>query len=167
MIESRPVNQREFRTTMGLFATGVAVLTVYTDDGSWLGMTANAITSVSLEPLLVLVCVEKRASIVEPLLKASGFTLSILNDQQRDLSTYFAGFWESETPPPFAVDDWPGGPRLKGCLGAVNLTRSETLEGGDHWIVMGEVRGLYRSASAARPLIFFRGGYWSTATSEE
>lgn len=158
------VDTREFRRTMGLFATGVTVLAVATDDDEIIGMTANAVTSVSLEPTLILVCVGKEANISRPLLEAPGFTLSFLSETQEALSNYFAGFWNDEIPPPaFEFVQWEGGPLLAGAIGAVSCRRYEVYEGGDHWIVLGEVTHVYRADDNARPLLFFRGEYRALA----
>src|SRR5690349_6934418 len=80
----------EFRRTMGLFATGVTVITVR--EGQVIhGMTANAVTSVSLDPLLVLVCVDSRTRMSEMLPRAGRFAINVLSEGQRPLSHHFAG----------------------------------------------------------------------------
>jgi flavin reductase (DIM6/NTAB) family NADH-FMN oxidoreductase RutF len=146
---------------MGLFATGVTVLTVRDGGGQVRGMTANAVTSVSLEPTLLLVCVGKQANIAPALLAAGSFSLSFLPEDRADLSEYFAGLWRDGTPPPgFAWAEWGvNAPRLDACLAAVACRTERVLDGGDHWIVIGEVVDLYHAESPGRPLIFFGGRY--------
>lgn len=158
------VDTREFRRTMGLFATGVGVLAVPAGDDEIIAMTANAITSVSLDPTLILVCVGKQANISQALLEAPGFTVSFLSETQEALSNYFAGYWNDEIPPPaFEFAPWEGGPRLAGTIGTLGCRRYEVHEGGDHWIVLGEVTHVVRADDAARPLLFFRGEYHTLA----
>ena len=143
--EKTALTSKDFRQTMALFGTGVTVMAVETPDGEIVGMTANAFTSVSLEPMLVLVCVGKKANIAPAVLEAEGFSLSILSEDQEDLSNFFAGIWDKEkTPPPdFEFDAWHGAPRLKGAIGAIGCHVYDIHEGGDHWIVIGEVVGLH------------------------
>lgn len=143
---------------MALFATGVAVLAVEGPDGEVTGMTANAITSVSLDPLLLLVCVEKIANIAGLIQDASGFSLSFLGENQQALSDYFAGRWQGD-PPPFEFEPWVGVPLLSGCIAAIGCRRYAVVEGGDHWIVEGEVIALHRVPDAADPLLFFASRY--------
>lgn len=155
------VDVHEFRHTMGLFATGVSVLAVSTEEGDVQGMTANAITSVSLNPRLILICVDKKARITPAMLEAETFTLSFLSEAQQPLSNYFAGLWNDEYPAPaFDFIEWEGGHRLAGTLGSLFCRQYEVHEGGDHWIVLGEVQHVFQADEQAEPLLFFRGRYW-------
>ena len=154
-----PVQPREFRNTIGLFATGVTVISVVHDDDELHAMTANAVTSLSLEPPLVVFCLAKRARMVDELKRANGFAINILREDQQPLSDYFAGRRSGPTPPPFRFVAWQGGPRLEGCIAAVGCRLVECLEGGDHFIVVGEVIGLYQAPEPRRPLLFFAGTY--------
>ena len=156
--EEVTIDSQAFRNTMGLFATGVTVMAVEVA-GEIFGMTANAITSVSLEPLLVLVCVQKEAHLMELLRKSEGFSINILSEEQENLSSFFANMWGKPEPPPFAFQPWLGGPRLEGVIGAIACKTMEFLEGGDHWIVLGQVIGLYRAENSANPLLYYRGQY--------
>jgi flavin reductase (DIM6/NTAB) family NADH-FMN oxidoreductase RutF len=148
----------DYRRAMGLFATGVAVLAVYEPDGRVTGMTANAITSVSLDPLLLLVCVDKMANIASAIINAGGFSLSFLSDQQEALSDYFAGRGVDPAPA-FSFEDWSGGPLLAGCIAAIGCRRYAVVEGGDHWIVEGEVIALHHPEPSNEPLMFFASEY--------
>jgi len=122
-------------------------------------MTANSLTSVSLEPILLLVCVQKTAHIMPHLQANEVFSLSILSYEQIPLSDYFAGRSPLPEPPPFEFVTWEGGLRLAGCVGALGCVRHQVLEGGDHWIVLGRVTALYCSDDPPHPLIFFGGRY--------
>lgn len=157
----------EYRRTMGQFATGVTVLTTSKPDGTPMAMTANAVTSVSLDPLLLLVCVSKNAEMAPVITQANTFSLSILARAQQDLSNYFAGMWPEDTPlPEFTFKSWGIGYRLENCLGALRCRRAEVIEGGDHYIVMGEVTGLYRIEHDDDPLLYYKGRYLRTAPIE-
>src|SRR5947207_12410149 len=81
---------REFRNALGQFATGVTVVTVEREPGSVFGMTANAFTSVSLNPMLILICVDERAKILPLLHKKKRFGISVLKQGQQAVSEYFA-----------------------------------------------------------------------------
>lgn len=156
--EETRVTSRAFRTTMGLFATGVTVVATEVE-GEVHGMTANAITSVSLEPLLILVCVKKEANLAPALRRSGQFSINILSEERADLSIFFAGMWTEATPPPFAFQAWIGGPRLEGAIGALACKVDQFLEGGDHWIITGLVVGLYQPDTPANPLLYYRGEY--------
>ena len=89
-LQRRPIiDAKEYRNIIGRFATGVTVVTTAVD--GWLhGMTANALTSVSLDPLLLLVCVDKEAHTHDHLTHAGSFTVNILSEDQEDVSRVFA-----------------------------------------------------------------------------
>ena len=153
------IDPRAFRTTIGLFATGVTIVAVVHDDDELHAMTANAITSLSLDPPLVIFCLAKRAKMVEELQRANGFSINLLREDQQPLSDYFAGRRTGPTPPPFRFVAWQGGPRLEGCIGAIGCRLEECLEGGDHFIVVGRILELYQAPEPRRPLLFFAGAY--------
>jgi flavin reductase (DIM6/NTAB) family NADH-FMN oxidoreductase RutF len=156
--EANTLNSRAFRNVMGLFATGVTVIAAEAE-GEIHGMTANAITSVSLDPMLVLVCVQKNAHMAGALSQAGQFSINILDEQGADLSNFFAGIWTKPEPPPFTFEPWIGGPRLQGAIGSVGCKITHSYEGGDHWIVVAEVIALYHPEGPANPLLFYRGRY--------
>ncbi len=155
------VDTKAYRQTIGLFATGVTVL-LAERDGVVHGMTANAVTSLSLEPTLVIVCPSKRANLADFLTAGNCFTINILSEQQEALSNFFAS-WRHEGPPPayeFVAWDAAGqAPRLDGCLAALACQVQQVHDGGDHWIVVGQVLDLYRGEGLHRPLLFFGGNY--------
>ncbi len=161
------LDTRLYRRTMGLFATGVAVLTTRSAAHAVVAMTANSVTSVSLEPLLLLVCVNREAHIATHLMEAETFCLSFLAEDQGALSDYFAGISRLPEPPAFRFVEWEGGSRLEDCIGAVGCRRSQVLEGGDHWIVLGDVMALHRPDNPAPPLVFWGGQYRRLAPPDE
>lgn len=152
------IDSREYRNIIGLFATGVTVVATEFE-GELQTMTASAIASVSLEPLLLLVCVGKKLALSDSLGKSEGFTVNILRENQEALSNYFADLWHEEEPPPFSFEPWEGIPRLKGCIASLRCVPYEVFEGGDHRIVVGRVVGLHRGAEPYRPLLYYRSRY--------
>jgi flavin reductase (DIM6/NTAB) family NADH-FMN oxidoreductase RutF len=149
---------RRFRNTIGLFATGVAVVAARIGEDV-IAMTANAVASVSLDPMLVLFCPERHTRLAHHLDRMAGFTISLLRDDQQPLSTFFAGGWKDPTPPPFQFVHTRTALRLEGSLASIDCDLERTIEAGDHWIVVGRVVGLHIGPEPHRPLLFFRGQY--------
>lgn len=152
-----PAEPAAFRRITGLFATGVTVVAVEVPDGVH-GMTANAVTSVSLDPLLVLVCVDRKARMHRHLEEGKIYSVNILREGQESLSRYFAGSWHHSSPPEFRFIRSEHGPVLVGALGTVGCRMERLLDGGDHTMVLSRVIGLYEGESG-HPLIFFGGRY--------
>ena len=154
---STGIDARTFRQTVGHFATGVTIITTEVD-GAIRALTANSFTAVSLDPPLVLFCVGKATKTGQIIHSVNGFAVNILRQEQQDLSTYFAGGWTHPQPPAFTFVPWEGGPRLDGCAAAIGCSIHAIHEGGDHWIVVGEVRALHRTACKS-PLVFHGSRY--------
>jgi flavin reductase (DIM6/NTAB) family NADH-FMN oxidoreductase RutF len=159
-VRTAALDAEAFRKVMGNFATGVTVVTTNVD-GKLHGFTANAVTSVSLDPLLFLVCVDKKANAHGELSKAKHFGVSVLGIDQQHVSNTFAKTALPEEGTlrgmSYRMGD-TGVPLLTGCLAALECEVHEFLEGGDHTIVIGRaVAGCVDSD--APPLIFFRGRY--------
>jgi flavin reductase (DIM6/NTAB) family NADH-FMN oxidoreductase RutF len=152
------IDPRTLRQTVGRFVTGVTVISMEID-GEIRAMTANSFTSLSLDPPLVLFCLGKDTKAGLMIHESPGFAVSILSHTQRDLSSYFAGMWRGTTPPPFTFIAWEGGPRLEGCVAAMGCRTHGIHEGGDHWIVVGQVIATHRDEAAGEPLVFFGGRY--------
>ena len=141
---------------MGRFATGVTVVTTGRD-GDYSGLTANAVASLSLNPPLVLVAVERGAHSHEYLVNHRVFAMNILAESQEHLSQRFA----TRGPKVFTDLEFTtaatGAPILAGTLGYVDCKVVEILTGGDHDIFVGEI--LAGEARDGEPLLYFRGGY--------
>ena len=152
------IDPRAFRDLAGLFTTGVAIVTLEAH-GEVHAMTANAVASLSLDPMLMLFCPAKKARLAEHLEHMRQFTLNFLREDQEALSTYFAGGWKSSPAPPFRFVPSAAGPRLEGSLAAIGCDVERVSDGGDHWIVTGRVIALHRGIEPLRPLLFFRGKY--------
>jgi len=152
------LDSTSFRRVMGLFATGVGLITAQAG-ARMHGMTANSIASVSLDPLLVLVCVGKQARLL-PLLRESGtFAINFLTGEQELVARHFAGQRYDGQPPEIHFEPWRGGPRLRGCLATLGCRIAQMINAGDHWVVIGQVIALGEGASEAEPLLYYRGHY--------
>ena len=148
---------QELRRVMGLFATGVTVLTTRDDHGHPYGLTANAVTSLSLMPPLLLICIDKTAETHPHFLTSRCFVVNILAEDQEELSTRFAKSGGDKFGTlPFSVNQ-DGVPVLEGTLAHLECRILETHEGGDHVIHIGEVQ--HTEVRGGRPLLFFQGRY--------
>jgi flavin reductase (DIM6/NTAB) family NADH-FMN oxidoreductase RutF len=152
------LQQKEFREALGFFATGVAVIATEVDDRVH-AMTANAVSSLSLDPMLVLFCPGKKARFSNLLHRATHYSINFLRHDQQALSTYFAGGWKDPRPPPFRFVASGNFQRLQGALSALLCVRHQVLDGGDHWLVTARVDETHRGIEPYRPLVFFRGEY--------
>ncbi len=150
--------RRGLRDTAGLFPTGVAIVTAEVQ-GEVHAMTVNAVTSLSLDPLLMLFCPSKKSRLAQRLSEVKQFTLNFLREEQEALSSYFAGGWRDGAAPPFRFVPSRAGPRLEGSLASVGCELGQVVDGGDHWIVTGRVVAMHRGIEPHRPLVFFAGKY--------
>ena len=161
MTTGMAIDSRAFRQAVGQFVTGVTVIAIDID-GEIRAMTANSFTSLSLEPPLVLFCLGKQTKAGQLVHTAPGFSVNILSEEQQDLSRYFAGVWKERTPPPFTFVAWhDGAPRLDGSSASLGCVTHAIHEGGDHWIVVGEVVAIHRPDEPPVPLVFHGGRYVS------
>ena len=153
--------QAEFRNAMGCFATGVTILTLE-DEGEVHGMTANAFTSVSLDPLLVLVCVDQRAKTHAHLRGKKRFGVNVLAANQRAISEYYAEetrtYDRAEKESGARFDRTRHGtPVLHGALAYLECRLHTVQDAGDHSIFIAEVEDVV--VREGEPLLFFRGEY--------
>jgi flavin reductase (DIM6/NTAB) family NADH-FMN oxidoreductase RutF len=156
------VGPAEFRHAMGHFATGVTVVTSMGADGSPVGTTANAVSSLSLDPPLVLVCFDRGSLTLQAVRVHGAFVINVLAAPQRHLSANFArrgpeSSWEGVRHRPGPT----GSPRLEGALAALECTVERRFPGGDHEIVVGRVRDVETAGGEAVPLLYWRGAYQS------
>ncbi|HEV2254897.1 MAG TPA: flavin reductase family protein [Streptosporangiaceae bacterium] len=155
-----------FRKAMGSFPTGVTVVTVACDDGDMHGMTVNSFSSVSLDPMLVLVCLNETSRGAGLIERAEAFVVNVLSAGQQDVSRWFAN---RDRPAGSAMfDGVPFEPGVTGCPVLADATASfdcrlrQSHRAGDHLIVLGEVVALVHRPQL-EPLIFHAGTYGSLA----
>lgn len=153
-----PIEKYQFVRVMGSFASGVTVVTVAGADGVPKGFTASAVSSLSLEPRMLLVCVNQRSTTLGIIQGAGSFAVNILAASQQDIAQQFT----MPTDERFLGLRWrPGGdtgaPIIDGSLAYAECRLVDTCRGGDHVILMGEI--LSGDAHDAEPLLYFRGRY--------
>ena len=150
--------QRAFRDTIGWFATGVTVVTTTGPDGP-AGMTTNAVASLSLDPLLMLVCFDRGSRTLEVVRASRRFAVNVLRADDVDLAAVFASKrvpaekFESVT-----HSEAHGVPVLDSALAWIACELRELVPGGDHEIGIGEVIGM-GAGEPSDPLVWFRGAY--------
>jgi flavin reductase len=156
-----PLSTSEFRKALGHFATGVTVVTVLRDDGQIHGMTANSFSSVSLEPLQILVCVDRLALTHKFLHERRAFGINILGEDHEAIARYFA---RTDQEPEAAMrigvkfeSSQRGTPLLGDTLVQLDCDLDTAIESGDHSIFIGEVVEL--RMGEGRPLLFHGGQF--------
>ena len=151
------VTAERLRQLMGQFATGVTVVTAVDGEGNKAGMTASAVAAVSLEPPLILVCVNSKDPLHPVLKNAAAFAVNVLANDQESLSRRFA----DKAADRFAGVDCSAGPSgvplLAGALANLVCVPWSTHSGGDHTIFVGQV--IQGAAFDGDPLLHFRGNY--------
>ena len=151
------VTPDEFRSVLGRFPSGVTVVTTKDREGSDEGMTVSAFCSVSLDPPLVLICIEKNASAYVALTTAHRFVVNVLSASQEQIARRFAivdidrfeGVGYSRSPNGLAV--------LDDVLAVIECATVAMHDAGDHTIIVGEVEAA--RAQTGTPLLYYRGGY--------
>lgn len=166
-MHTKQLSSEIFRRALSQFATGVTVVTAADGPSRVHGMTANSFTSVSLEPALVLVCVDKRAKLLSCIMNVRRFGVSVLKDSQQRLSLYFAR--------PEQTDEenirhgvrylWTDSiPVLAGTLARFTCLLSSAHAAGDHTILVGEVESA--EMESGEPVIFYNRQYRRVAPEE-
>ncbi len=149
---------RTFRNALGCFPTGVTIVTTMAGDASPVGVTINSFCSVSLDPPLVLFCLDNKSTGLEAFKATRRFAINVLSQHQRELSIRFASRLDDkwkEVP----YERWgDGAPILGGCLANFDCTVVEIREGGDHQIFVGRVERLH-CGDPGDPLVYYRGTY--------
>jgi flavin reductase (DIM6/NTAB) family NADH-FMN oxidoreductase RutF len=152
------LDSRLFRQIMGCFATGIAVVTARGEEGGF-GLTVNSVTSVSLDPPLVLFCIDKKAHLYPAFKSTKLFAFNFLGEGQEGVSRYFADY--RHNPKPKNIWDRPqdGCPILRNSLGWITCKKVAEYKGGDHQIILGEVIKVHKRSGGRNPLIYFHGRY--------
>lgn len=153
----------EYRRAVSWFLTGVSVMTSLTAEGLPHGMTANAVTSVSLEPLLVLVCVGRDTGMADVVQQGRVFALSFLAADQEALSEHFAsddrGLGLEEFDGIAAHAGVTGAPLLDGATAWLDCELHDVVPGGDHVLVLGRVVHTALAEDADDALLYTPDGY--------
>ena len=151
-----------FREVMGHFATGISVVTAFEGDRPQ-GITVNAFSSVSLEPALVMVALDRRRFIT-PMVRAAGrYAVNVLGEDQQFLSDCFAHAPVSPGREAFCGAAWRPGPTglplVEGSIATLECTIVETFSAGDHDLFIGRVDSLEQGRPGVAPLLYFRRRY--------
>lgn len=153
-----PINKDEFRRALSRFASGVGIITTRDAGGRLHGITVSAFCSVSLEPPLILVCIEKNTGSHYAFLESAAFVVNILAANQRQLSDRFA----ARIPDKFAGVEYRAGiadlPVLLGALANLECVLVNHFDAGDHTIFVGRIEKSF-VADAGEPLVYFHGSY--------
>jgi 3,4-dihydroxy-2-butanone 4-phosphate synthase len=151
---------RLMRDVMGHFATGVSVITARDANGRPVGTTANAISSVSLDPPLLLACLARDSETLRAIRETGRFSVNILAAEQRHHSDRFARKGEAVRSHEVEFEDhYSGVPVLPGALATIACEVEAIHPAGDHDIVIGDARHLHHREHGAEPLLFYRGSY--------
>jgi flavin reductase (DIM6/NTAB) family NADH-FMN oxidoreductase RutF len=152
-----PVPNDEFRAALGRFASGITVVTSHDDAGNWHGITVSAFSSVSLDPPLVAVCIDRATASHDAIAKSGVFVVNILADDQEILSRHFSSRLADKFDGIAFQPGIDGVPVLSGTLANLECRVTLSHDGGDHTIYLGEVERV-RIADGS-PLLYYRGGY--------
>lgn len=149
---------RELRDALGRFATGVCLITTVTPQGKALAMTANSFSSVSLEPPLVLWCLQNNSDVYDAFAAPRYFGINILAQEQQALSNQYARKEQHELDSAHYRAGRYGAPIIRNALVNFECELEAAHDGGDHLIIVGRVRDMQQRPSG-EPLLFFSGGY--------
>lgn len=153
------VSADEFKNALRLWASGVTVVTTQSEQYGMQGMTVSAFSSVSVDPPLVLVCINTRADTGDGLFASGSFAVNVLNTEQQNTSNQFAG--GSSQQQRFLDNPWTtlntGAPILTDSLMSLDCTVVEKVKAGTHWIVIGEVQASV--CHDGDPLLYYSGHY--------
>lgn len=157
--ETFSVGPDEFRTLCGLWPTGVSIVTTRNAAGRVYGVTMNSVTSVSLEPPLLLICLTNDSDTLAAMRESGIFCINVLTSEQKELASRFAHRRADKFSSVPVHDGRLGAPVIDGVLAALECRVEQVYPGGDHKIVVGElVHGLCYDERAA-PLMYFKGQY--------
>ncbi len=151
-------SDKEFRNICGCFTTGVCVVAGSLNNGSYIGITINSFSSVSLDPPLVLFCLDKKNLNFDAFSMNKHFTINILTEDQEKISNNFA----MQSKDKFKNIDYDisinNSPILKNCLGTIECLMHAVHEGGDHQIIVAQVTNISCNDDA-KPLVYYKGKY--------
>jgi len=161
MDKPQKIDARDFRDALSSFATGVTIVTANDDDDAPVGMTASSFNSVSTDPPLILWSVTKTALSAPTFQKAEHFAVHVLASDQTDLSNKFAKSGADKFEGTAYSIDGNKVPIIEGCATRFDCKTWAVYEGGDHWIIVGEVLGLVTDKKEG---LVFGGGSYAVAS---
>ena len=151
------ITPEEFRAALGRFASGVTVVTSRDKEGRVFGMTVSAFSSVSLNPPLVLICIDKNTGTHHALAETESFVVNILREDQQYISDRFASF----LPDKFEIANFRHGiddlPVLEDALANLECRLVHSYAGGDHTVYVGEIQRA--TVNDGKPLLYWHGNY--------
>jgi len=157
------IENREFRRACARFATGITIATVTAADGAPHGFTANSFTSVSVEPPIVLICIDHKANVITHFNAANAFAINVLEASQDQLSNRFAERGQDR----FEGVEWSAGgngaPILRGAIAHFECTIESRIPAGDHTILLGRVTAAGYTENG-EPLVYFASRYQRLGT---
>ena len=157
---ARMFSDREFREALGLFATGIGIVTATTEARDRIGATVSSFNSVSLDPPLVLFSMARSSRAFRAWQSVAQFAVNVLAENQDAMSTRFARALSEKWEGVRFVEGCNGAPLLLDCLASFECRRYAHYDGGDHVIIVGQVIAIHvRRRGEAVPLIFFRSKY--------
>lgn len=157
-IDTISITPESLRDVLGLFPTGIAVLTARAADGRLYGVTINSFSSVSLDPPLVLFSLSRGLHTLRALLSAETFAIHFLREDQRHVSTRFATTFANKWDDIRYREGVTGCPVIEPALAVLECRLYAQYDGGDHVIIVGRIAHIERQ-SDENPLVFFRGRY--------
>jgi flavin reductase (DIM6/NTAB) family NADH-FMN oxidoreductase RutF len=155
-------DSRAFRTALGCFPTGVAVVTTISSAAQHMGITVNSFTSVSLDPPLVLWCLDKKSDRYDAFTRAATYTINVLGTDHQEVSSRLARQGEHSLEGIPLEPTELGPPALVDALAVFECVSLQVHDGGDHAILIGQVMR-FHCHPAASPLVFFKGKYGALA----
>lgn len=156
---------RAFRQALGRFPTGVAVVTISGPDSDHRGITVNSFTSVSLDPPLVLWCIDRKSDRFTAFTKAKAYTISLLGTIHEEVSSRLAKQGAHSLEGIDLIETKLGPPALADALAFFECESEAVHQGGDHAILVGRVLR-FAKREAGAPLVFFQGRYGALAAGE-
>ncbi|MEK3937090.1 flavin reductase family protein [Sporosarcina sp. FSL W7-1349] len=154
-VKNKEMSEQLFKEVMGSYPSGVTVITTIDQKGNPIGLTANSFVSVSIEPLLVLWCIDKRANSYSAFGPADKFAVNILAADQAEACWTFASKTEADR---FGKQDWSlsenGLPILTGSFASLECKKVQEVDAGDHYILIGEVIDIEKSE--LDPMLYFK-----------
>jgi flavin reductase (DIM6/NTAB) family NADH-FMN oxidoreductase RutF len=155
--------ERTLRDTLGLFPTGVAVLTARGVGGALHGVTISSFNAVSLDPPLVLFSLSRKLFSLQEFLSADAFAINFLQEDQQELSTRFSKALSNKWENVAHKTGVTGALVILPAVAVLECTPHAQYDGGDHVIVVGRVNHI-ECQECSSPLVFFRGGYHKLAS---